>query len=80
MARHSGPLLGQLMLDHGLITQAQLEEALGRQHSTFKYIGEILIDMGAITRRELTRMLELQHRLSQEPPAEQRDNPQSELR
>ena len=66
MARHPRHLLGQLMLDHGLIKQAQLDEALARQHSTFKYIGEILIDMGAISRRDLTRMLELQHKLSRD--------------
>ena len=66
MAQKSRPLLGELMVESGLITQAQLQEALNRQQSTFKYVGEILVDMGAISRRDLTRMLELQHKLSQD--------------
>jgi len=65
MAQRSRPLLGELLIQHGLITREQLEEALLRQRSTFKYIGEILIDMGALNRRDLMRMLELQHQLSQ---------------
>jgi len=66
MTVRSRTLLGELMVESGLISQAQLKEALNRQHSTFRYIGEILIDMGAINRRDLTRMLELQHKLSQD--------------
>jgi len=66
MPRQSRPLLGQLMVESGLISEAQLKEALNRQQSTFRYIGEILIDMGAISRRDLTRMLERQHTLSRD--------------
>lgn len=68
--QRSKPLLGELLIQHGLITREQLEEALLRQRSTFKYIGEILIDMGALNRRDLMRMLELQHQLSQGPAPE----------
>jgi hypothetical protein len=77
MAQRSKPLLGQLLIQHGLITREQLEEALLRQRSTFKYIGEILIDMGALNRRDLMRMLELQHQLSQEPVADSESEPPS---
>jgi hypothetical protein len=49
------------MVQHGLISEGQLREALERQPFTFKCVGEILVDMGAITRTDLKRMLELQH-------------------
>jgi hypothetical protein len=60
------PLLGQLMIQHGLIDEVQLAEALKRQQSTFSYLGEILVRMGAITRLQLREMLELQHMLGRE--------------
>jgi type IV pilus assembly protein PilB len=60
MASGTRPLLGQLLVRHGLITPAQLEEALRRQLTTGKLLGETLIEMGAIGREDLGRMLERQ--------------------
>jgi hypothetical protein len=54
------------MVQHGLITPAQLEEALLRQRFTFRYVGEILVEMGAITRADLNEMLALQHTLGRD--------------
>ena len=67
MSERSRPLLGELMVRHGLITSAQLEEALLRQRFTFRYVGEILVEMGAITRVDLNEMLQLQHTLGRGP-------------
>jgi len=54
------------MVRHGLITPAQLEEALLRQRFTFRYVGEILVEMGAIKRADLNEMLQLQHTLGRD--------------
>jgi type IV pilus assembly protein PilB len=75
MAPQSRPLLGELMVEHGLVTQEQVEEALRRQRSSLKYIGEILIEMGAVSRRDVMRMLELQHMLAREAEQEQDKSP-----
>ncbi|UCH35108.1 MAG: hypothetical protein JSV65_01780 [Armatimonadota bacterium] len=74
-APRSRPLLGELMVEHGLVTPEQVEEALRRQRGSFKYIGEILIEMGAITRRDLQRMLELQHTLGRQAEESQGSEP-----
>jgi type II secretory ATPase GspE/PulE/Tfp pilus assembly ATPase PilB-like protein len=52
------PVIGDALLQGGLITLAQLDEALERQseHPT-KRIGEILQEMGAISEEELYRAL-----------------------
>ncbi len=63
MAAHPRPMLGELMVEHGLISRAELKEALQRQRGTFQYVGHILVHMGAITRADLRRMLEVQHML-----------------
>ena len=75
MAPQSRPLLGELMIEHGLVTREQVEEALRRQRSSLKYIGEILIEMGAISRRDLTRMLELQHMLTKASEGDEGSSP-----
>ncbi len=70
MGQRSRPLLGELMIENGLITRDQLEDALRRQQHTFRYVGEILVEMGALSRRDLMRMLELQHQLSRDSEQE----------
>lgn len=67
MMPHSRPRLGELMLQHGLIglvTQAQLDEALQQQRGSVKPVGEILQEMGAVTQGDLARVLTFQNRLS----------------
>ena len=66
MAGQSRPMLGELMVEHGLISRAQLKEALRRQRGTLQYVGQILVRMGAITRADLRRMLEVQHMLGRD--------------
>ena len=52
--------LGDLLVESGLITMKQLDEALGLQKQTGKKIGEILIDKGYITRKSICEVLEYQ--------------------
>lgn len=66
MAAQSRPMLGELMVEHGLISRRQLKEALQRQRGTLQYVGHILVRMGAISRADLRRMLEVQHMLGRD--------------
>ena len=52
-----GAQLGTLLLNEGLITQADLDAALEMQDSTGKPLGRILIEQGRISERDLVRTL-----------------------
>jgi hypothetical protein len=56
----SQPTLGDYLVREGIITQAQLNQALEEQLSTSRSIGRILVEMGFIT--ESARMTLLQKR------------------
>jgi type IV pilus assembly protein PilB len=46
--------IGELMIDEGLISRAQLDRALHRQLELSRMrLGEILMEMGAVTRDQL---------------------------
>jgi type IV pilus assembly protein PilB len=47
--------LGQILLQHGFVTQQQLDEALAIQTRTGERIGKILRDIGAVTEVELAK-------------------------
>jgi type II secretory ATPase GspE/PulE/Tfp pilus assembly ATPase PilB-like protein len=49
--------LGESLVEAGLITQAQLDEALERRLTTGERIGEALVGLGFITERDLLRTL-----------------------
>src|SRR5438105_12126655 len=49
--------LGELIVERGLITQEQLEDALLEQRITHKRLGTILVDKGIVTAPELTDAL-----------------------
>jgi len=53
-------LIGQVILESGVITEAQLDEALKHQKEWGGKIGEILIEMGYLTEERLTEYLNLQ--------------------
>jgi hypothetical protein len=53
--------LGRLLVEKGAISDAELEEALGRQRTDARPLGQILLGMGAVTRQELARTLTEQH-------------------
>ncbi len=62
-ARHSGRLLGNLLVTRGYIVESELNYALGRQASTSEPIGRILVDLGLITDRDLVELLAEQLRM-----------------
>ena len=49
--------LGRMLIDRGLITEADLDRALKRQQESNARLGEILIDSGAISSGDLARVL-----------------------
>lgn len=62
-ARHSGRLLGNLLVTRGYIVESELNYALARQASTTDPIGRILVDLGLITDRDLVELLAEQLRM-----------------
>lgn len=54
--------LGLLLINKGLITSSQLDQALKLQNQTGMRLGEVLIDQGWITERQLNRSLKKQTR------------------
>jgi len=59
-ARNSKNLLGSLLLRAEMLSNDQLEEALGIQQRTLKRLGDILVEMGAVTQVQLGQMMRLQ--------------------
>ena len=55
--------LGEILLDSGLLTHSQLEEALKKQKSKGKKLGELLIEEGIINEQQLVEALEYQLRI-----------------
>ncbi|HNS31661.1 MAG TPA: GspE/PulE family protein [bacterium] len=53
-------LLGQMLVDEGLITQDQLKTAIESQKQTGHFLGRILVDLGYIEERDLKRLLSIQ--------------------
>src|SRR4026209_2153636 len=49
--------LGQILIEQGLVSDAQLEEALEEHRRTPKSLGRVLIDMGMIKEAHLVRAL-----------------------
>jgi len=49
--------LGQLVLQRGLLDEAQLEVALAEHLSSGKHLGEVIVDHGWMTREQLAELL-----------------------
>jgi hypothetical protein len=64
----SGPRLGELLLAEGLLTEAELEEALAEQQKSRpkKQLGEILLRRGVVAAPVLVRLLATQCQLDLE--------------
>jgi hypothetical protein len=54
------PLLGEMLLESGDITQEQLNEALAIQKKEGGLMGIILVNLGYITEKQLVNYLALQ--------------------
>jgi type IV pilus assembly protein PilB len=52
--------LGEVLMDAGLITLPQLQEALERQKASHKKLGRVLVDMGLLGEMEICRALSTQ--------------------
>ena len=52
--------LGDLLIEHNLISQAQLEQALGEQKSSGQKLGRVLIDDGYVTEDQILEVLSQQ--------------------
>ena len=61
--QHKGPLLGQILLASGAITEEDLAEALQHQSLRGGLLGEHLIGMGALVPWQLERALRVQGQL-----------------
>jgi hypothetical protein len=57
------PTLGQLVLQHGLISEADLESALAEHFASGRRLGEILVEKGHLDTDALEALLEEQLRL-----------------
>ncbi len=53
-------LLGNMLVDAGFITEAQLEESLEEQAQTGDKLGRILVDRGYVSKQTLGQILEVQ--------------------
>ena len=53
----TSPRIGEMMIERGLITVEDLDEALRAQRKTGRRMGETLVEMGAITDYDLARVL-----------------------
>jgi hypothetical protein len=62
-ARHSGRLLGNLLLTRGFLVEPELNYALSRQASTGAPIGEVLVELGLISAHDLVELLAEQLRM-----------------
>jgi len=51
------PLLGAVLVSHGLVDGGEIDEALLAQAESGRQLGEILVDRGAICRPELDRAI-----------------------
>lgn len=63
MSNNQKSRLGQLLLDKGLVTAAQLDSAIKLQLTGNKRIGEILIEQGVLSERQLNKALKKQTNL-----------------
>ncbi len=52
--------LGEMLIEAGLLTEKQLEEALKEQVKTGRFLGRILVEKGLVDEKELKRVLSLQ--------------------
>lgn len=62
-ARHSGRLLGNLLLTRGFLVETELEYALARQARTGEPIGRVLVELELISERDLVELLAEQLRM-----------------
>ena len=55
--RHSGPPLGELLVDRGTISADALTDTLAEQSESGKLLGQVLIELGLLDERQLLEVL-----------------------
>jgi hypothetical protein len=58
--RHKRDLIGNMLVRAGIISQAQLDEALDTQRRTLKRLGDVLVSSGMMSREHFSKMMQLQ--------------------
>jgi hypothetical protein len=53
--------LGQLLVEQGMLTSSELEQALGKQQETGKRLGETIVELGFVSGPELANALAAQY-------------------
>jgi hypothetical protein len=56
-ARQSARRLGEILLEEGLVTLAQLQQALKRQYTAGESLGEALVKMKVLAETEIARVI-----------------------
>ncbi len=56
----AAPRLGQMLVDYGLVTEADLSRALARQSETKNRLAQTLVEMGLVTHAQVAEVLEEQ--------------------
>ena len=59
--------IGELLVERGVITRTQLDEALIQQRSSKEFLGAILVRVGAITEQALLETLSQRYGIPHEP-------------
>ena len=57
------PLLGEMLVENGVITKEQLDKAVGIQKDEGGLIGIILVNMGVISEQKLVEYLAMQAKI-----------------
>jgi type IV pilus assembly protein PilB len=57
--------LGEILLENGVITAAQLEEALEKQRTTREFLGRTLVSLGYATEQDIVNALGIQQGMEQ---------------
>jgi hypothetical protein len=68
-ARHSGRLLGNLLVTRGFVHESELQYALSLQAESGHPIGQILVELGLISEDDLVELLAEQRRMQVMDPA-----------
>jgi len=63
------PLLGDLLVRHGLVSPVGMSAALALQRGTTKRLGDVLVGMGLITADQLAQVIQEQRGQTKREPA-----------
>jgi type IV pilus assembly protein PilB len=56
-------LVGELLIDSGVITRSQLTQALSRKKETGKLLGEVLVELGFASEEDVAAVVAAQYRI-----------------